>query len=180
MSEFFPRHFIAWRLEQPPAIRRLTLSLPQMALVTGIVMRLWRSYVLTHGSPESWAWVGGTFLAGAGFLFLMCAIHLGNFTLRNWLWRAPAFAVLESGTEIVMSLALTTVNLAEIPPPNRTELTPAKPDPVMATVEPGVPPEGRTLDTVTHEADEQPVEYTARMRKLAPVSVLNAAVLSDV
>ena len=111
MSEFFPRTTIAWRLEQPDAIRRLTLSLPQMALLTGIVMRLWRSYVLTHGSPESWAWVGGTFLAGAGFLFLMCAIHLGNFTLRNWLWRAPAFAVLEAGTEIVMSLALTTVNL---------------------------------------------------------------------
>ena len=41
----------------------------------------------------------------------MCAIHLANFTLRNWIWRAPLFAVLESGTEIVVSLALTTVNL---------------------------------------------------------------------
>lgn len=92
-------------------MRRLSVSLPQMALVTGIVMRLWRSYALTHGSADSWAWVGGTFLVGAGFLCLMCAIHLANFTLRNWLWRAPLFAVLESGTEIIVSLALTTVNL---------------------------------------------------------------------
>lgn len=111
MTEFFPRHSVAWRIEQPHALRRLSVSLPQMALVTGIVMRLWRSYALTHGSADSWAWVGGTFLVGASFLCLMCAIHLANFTLRNWLWRAPLFAVLESGTEIIVSLALTTLNL---------------------------------------------------------------------
>ena len=111
MPEFFPRHSIAWRVEQPRALRRLSLSLPQMALVTGIVMRLWRSYALTHGSSDSWAWVGGTFLVGASFLCLMCAIHLGNFTLRNWVWRAPLFAVLESGTAILASLALTAFNL---------------------------------------------------------------------
>ena len=111
MTEFFPRRSIAWRIEQPHALRRLTVSLPQMALVTGVALRLWRSYALTHGSADSWAWIGGTFLVGAGFLCLMCAIHLGNFTLRNWVWRAPLFAVLESGTEILVSLALTTVNL---------------------------------------------------------------------
>jgi hypothetical protein len=111
VTEFFPRTTVAWRIEQPNALRRLTLSLPQMALVTGIVMRLWRSFVLTHGSAESWVWVGGTFLAGTSFLLLKCAVHLANYTLRNWIWRAPLFAVLESGTEIVMSLALTTVNL---------------------------------------------------------------------
>ena len=98
-------------MEEQRAVRRLTLSLPQMALVTGVALRLWRSYVLTHGSPDSWVWVGGTFLAGASFFFLMCALHLANFTLRNWTWRAPAFAVLEAGSEIVTSLALTTLNL---------------------------------------------------------------------
>src|SRR5882724_11017902 len=107
MSDFFPHHTGTLAVEPPHPLRRLSLSLPQMALVTGIAMRLWRSYVLTHGSPESWAWVGGTFLVGASFLCLMCAIHLANFTIRNWVWRAPLFAVLESGTEILMSLALT-------------------------------------------------------------------------
>lgn len=111
MMDVFPRHSIAWRLEQPHLLRRVTLSLPVMALMTGIVLRLWRSYALTHGSPDSWAWVGGTLLAGIAFLFLMCAVHLANFTLRNWAWRAPLFAILEAGTEIGMSLALTALNL---------------------------------------------------------------------
>ena len=107
MAEFFPRKSIAWRLEEPPALKRVSLSLPEMALISGVALRLWRSYALTHGSPDSWAWIGGTFLAGMTFLFVMVTLHLGNYTLRNWTWRAPAFAVLESGTEIVMSLALT-------------------------------------------------------------------------
>ena len=100
--------------ENDPQIRKEMGVYPDPALqeyVTGIGMRLWRSYVLTHGSADSWAWVGGTFLVGVSFLFLMTAIHLGNFTLRNWTWRAPLFAVLESGTEILVSLALTTLNL---------------------------------------------------------------------
>lgn len=111
MADFFPQHTVAWRIEEQRAVRRLTLSLPQMALVTGVALRLWRSYALTHGSPDSWVWVGGTFLAGASFFFLMCALHLANFTLRNWTWRAPAFAALEAGSETVTSLALTALNL---------------------------------------------------------------------
>jgi hypothetical protein len=111
MTEFFARRAVAWKLEEPPALRRTFLSLPQMALIAGIVMRIWRSFALTHGSPDSWAWVGGTFLAGAAFLCLMVTLHLGNYTLRNWAWRAPLFAILESGTEIVTSLALTAMNL---------------------------------------------------------------------
>lgn len=111
MMDVFPRHSIAWRIEQPHLLRRVTLSLPVMALITGIILRLWRSYALTHGSPDSWAWVGGTLLVGIAFLFLMCAAHLANFTLRNWLWRAPLFAILEAGTEIGMSLALTALSL---------------------------------------------------------------------
>ena len=112
MTDFFPRRTVAITLEEErPAFRRLTHSLPEMALITGVAMRLWHSYVLTHGAPDSWAWVGGTFLAGLVFLCVMCTLHIGNFTLRNWIWRAPAFAVLEAGTEIVMSLALTAFGL---------------------------------------------------------------------
>ena len=111
-SGAFPRQTGTWSAgENPHPVRRLTLSLPQMALVTGIALHLWRSFALTHGAPDSWAWVGGTFLVGAGFLFLMCAIHPANFTLRNWIWRAPLFAILESGAEILVSLALTALNL---------------------------------------------------------------------
>jgi hypothetical protein len=112
VTDFFPRRTVAITLdEERPAIRRLTHSLPEMALITGVALRLWRSYVLTHGAPDSFAWVGGTFLAGMIFLCVMCTLHIGNFTLRNWVWRAPVFAVLEAGTEIVMSLALTALGL---------------------------------------------------------------------
>ena len=110
-AEFFPRKTVAWKLEEPPPLRQLSLSLPYMALLTGVPLRLWRSYALTHGAPDSWAWVGGTFLIGVVFLFLMVTIHLGNYTLRNWTWRAPSFAILEAGVEILMSLALTTFGL---------------------------------------------------------------------
>ena len=111
MTEFFPRRTAAFRFEEPPALRRISLSLPYMALATGVVLRLWHSYVLTHGTPDSWSWVGGTFLAGLGFLYLMATLHLGNYTVRHWLWRAPVFALLESGAETVTSLVLTTVGL---------------------------------------------------------------------
>lgn len=111
MTEYFPRKTVQWKLQEPRSLRRVSLSLPYMALLTGVPMRLWRSFAFTHGSPDSYTWVGGTFLAGMMFLFLMVTLHLGNYTLRNWTWRAPAFAVLESGAEIVMSLALTTVGL---------------------------------------------------------------------
>jgi hypothetical protein len=110
-AEFFPRKTVAWKLEEPAPLRQLSLSLPYMALITGVMLRLWRSYVLTHGAPDSWAWVGGTFLIGMVFLYLMVSIHLGNYTLRHWIWRAPVFALLEAGTEILMSLALTTFGL---------------------------------------------------------------------
>jgi hypothetical protein len=110
-AEFFPPKSIAWKGETPQPLRRVSLSLPYMALLTGVMLRLWRSYALTHGAPDSWAWVGGTYLIGMVFLYLMVTIHLGNYTLRHWTWRAPAFAVLEAGTEILMSLALTALGL---------------------------------------------------------------------
>jgi hypothetical protein len=111
MTEFFPRKTVEFKLQETFALRRASLSTPYMALLTGVLLRLWRSYAFTHGSPDSYLWIGGTFLAGMTFLFLMVTLHLGNYTLRNWMWRAPVFAVLESGTEIVVSLALTTVGL---------------------------------------------------------------------
>ena len=111
MTEFFPRKTVQWKFQEPASLRRVTLSLPYMALLTGVPLRLWRSFAFTHGSPDSYSWIGGTVLAGMAVLFLMVTLHLGNYTLRNWTWRAPAFAVLESGTEIVTSLALTTLGL---------------------------------------------------------------------
>jgi len=115
VPQFFPRKTIAWEVvEDPTAIRRLSHSLPEMALLTGVVLRLYRAYVLSHGSPESWLWVGSTIVIGTVLLLVMLTVHLANFTVRHWWWRAPVFAALEAGTEIMMSLALTTVGLEKI------------------------------------------------------------------
>lgn len=115
MPSLFPRKTIAWEVvEDPTAIRRLSLSLPEMALVTGIMLRLYRAYVLSHGSPESWLWVGSTLVIGAVVLLVMLTVHLSHYTVRHWWWRAPMFAALEAGTEIIFSLALTAVGLEKM------------------------------------------------------------------
>jgi hemolysin-activating ACP:hemolysin acyltransferase len=115
VPSLFPRKTIAWEVvEDPTAIRRLTLSLPEMALVTGILLRLYRAYVLSHGSGESWIWVGSTMAIGAVVLLVMLTVHLSHYPVRHWWWRAPMFAALEAGTEILMSFTLTAVGLEKV------------------------------------------------------------------
>lgn len=95
-------------------LRRLSSSLPEMALLTGVTLRLYRAYVLSHGSPESGLWVGSTLVIGTVLLLVLLTVHLANYTVRHWWWRAPMFGALEAGTEIMMSLALTAVGLEKI------------------------------------------------------------------
>jgi hypothetical protein len=87
--------------------RRVSMSLLVMAVATGAGLRGYRAFVLTFGWSDSWLWIAGTFIGGAVFLFLMATLHLGNYPARAWWWRAPLFAFVEAGTEVVVSLALT-------------------------------------------------------------------------
>jgi hypothetical protein len=105
MSSFFPRHTVEWRLEEPPAFRRLSLSLAEMALIAGIVLRLLRALAFTHGRA-SWVFYGVAFLAGTAILLGMATAHLANWTIRSWFWRAPLFALLEAVGEMGTSLLL--------------------------------------------------------------------------
>lgn len=107
MTNFFPRHTVTWKVEEPPALRRLSLSIVEMAVVTGLLFRVFRALVLTHGPSNSWIYLGGAFAIGVIFLFGMATLHLGNYTPRQWLWRAPAFGVIEGAAEALVSLALT-------------------------------------------------------------------------
>ena len=101
-------------LEEPAFVRRISLSLPLMAVLTGAGLRLYRAAVLQFGWSDRWLGVGGTFIAGLMFLFLMATLHLGNHPVRSWTWRAPLFALLESATEIAVSLGLTLAGLERI------------------------------------------------------------------
>lgn len=115
MADFFPRKTIAWEVvEDPTMLRRLSSSLPAMALLTGVTLRLYRAYVFSHGSEESGLWVGSTLVIGAVLLLVLLTAHLANFTVRHWWWRAPMFAAVEAGVELIMSLVLTTVGLEKI------------------------------------------------------------------
>jgi hypothetical protein len=97
--------------EKPGIWRRIGLSLPAMAILTGASLRSYRALVLTYGWSDSWLWIGGTFIGGAMILFLMATLHLGNYPTRAWWWRAPVFALVEAATEIGVSLALTYLGL---------------------------------------------------------------------
>ena len=102
---YFPKNTDQWRIDKPGALRRFSLSLIEMAVVTGVALRLYRALVITQGSP-SWAWIGGTFVFGLLFLCAMATLHLANYPLYRWMWRAPLFALVEVAAESVTSLAL--------------------------------------------------------------------------
>jgi len=107
MSTFFPRKTVSWQAQETPAFRRIALSLFEMGAITGIALHLFRVLYYTHG-PEN-----------SGFLFFgamvaletvaLCALvtaHLGNYTLRTWAWRAPAFAGVVIAVEAVTAAVL--------------------------------------------------------------------------
>ncbi|MBX7119340.1 MAG: hypothetical protein K1X31_10120 [Gemmatimonadaceae bacterium] len=101
-------------LEEPTFVRRLSMNVLAMAVLTGGSLRVYRALILQFGWSNSWLWIAGTFLGGAAILFLLATLHLGNYPVRAWLWRAPLFAVLEAATEILVSLALTSAGLERI------------------------------------------------------------------
>jgi hypothetical protein len=102
---FFPRQTIEWHIEEPRAFRRLSLSLVEMSVVTGILLHVYRAYVLTHRA-NGWLLAGGSLALGLIFLLFMTTAHLANFPIQRWAWRAPAFALLECTSEMVTSLLL--------------------------------------------------------------------------
>lgn len=106
MTKYFPKHSVQWHFEEPTVLRRFSLSLVETAILTGIVMRLYRALVITSGSTSSWFWAGSTFALG---LLLLCAaatVHLANYPVQHWLWRAPLFALIEVAAESATAAAL--------------------------------------------------------------------------
>lgn len=106
MSTFFPKQTVQWHFEEPTILRRFSLSLWEVAILTGITLRLYRALIITSGSTSSWLIAGGAFALG---LLLLCAaatVHLSNYPVHRWLWRAPAFAAVEAAAESVTSALL--------------------------------------------------------------------------
>jgi hypothetical protein len=106
MPGFFPTTTGAWKLEEPPAFRRLSMSVIEMAAMTGVVMRLYGAVALTNGPTGSWLYIATVVALGIILLLGMATLHLGNYTLKQWLWRAPAFAAIEAAAEALASIGL--------------------------------------------------------------------------
>ena len=106
MPNFFPRHTVEWRLEEPPAMRKLSLSLWEMAVLTGVALRLYRAIVVGSSAQAGWIFVASTLALGVVLLLGMATLHLGNFPVHRWLWRAPLFGLLAAGAELLTSLLL--------------------------------------------------------------------------
>ena len=74
-------------------------------LPAGIVIRVFRAVVLTHGNASS-SYLGASLVLGTLLLLGMATLHLGRFPVREWPWRAPLFAVFETAGEMLVSLVL--------------------------------------------------------------------------
>jgi hypothetical protein len=106
VTPYFPHTTVEFKIEEPPAFRRFTMVIWEMALVTGVLYRVYRALALTTGPTDSWIYLGGTFAFGTLFVLGMATLHLGNFPVRHWLWRAPLFGALEAAAESLTSLGL--------------------------------------------------------------------------
>jgi hypothetical protein len=94
-----------WDLEEPAAFARIARSPVELALITGVVIRLFRAVVLTHGNATT-SYLVAALVLGSLFLLGMATLHLGRFPVREWPWRAPLFAVFETAGEMIVSLVL--------------------------------------------------------------------------
>lgn len=104
MASFFPQVTGSFALDEPP--KRFWLSSVAVGVVTGLVVRLYRALTLTVGPNESMLYVGAAFVVGQLIVLGMATLHLGSFTLKRWISRAPLFALTEAATELLVSLGL--------------------------------------------------------------------------
>ena len=104
VARYFPRDNVAWHLEEPRVFRKLTLSLPAMAVAAGVLVRLIR--VGVGGISTSWWGVFGAIALGMILLLTIATAHLGNYPVKQWLWRAPLFGLAEGAAEAAASALL--------------------------------------------------------------------------
>lgn len=109
MREFIPRVTSDWTLEEPQAVRRFSRSLLETAILTGVALRALRALVLSAGIGDSWVRIVLFAVVAMAILFGVATLHLGNYPVKRWLWRAPAFAGLVVVAELTVSALLISV-----------------------------------------------------------------------
>jgi hypothetical protein len=105
MPAFFPRTSVQWTVEEPHAARWLSIWLVPMALMSGTLVRGVRALMLGHLSASWWGVSLYYGLTGIIFFAALTA-HVANFPVGRWLWRVPAFTLVNCVAESAVSLAL--------------------------------------------------------------------------
>jgi len=95
-----------WDLDEPAAFRKIARSPVELAAITGVLIRLFRALILTHGPVDSMLYLGSSLALGTIFLLTMATLHLGRFPVKEWPWRAALFAIIETAAEMGTSLGL--------------------------------------------------------------------------
>ena len=106
MTPFFPESpFTGTRVDS--LLSRLPRSLIPMALLTGIVVHSYIWFVLARASVN-FGWIALLLAFSGRFVLLLglATVYLGNHPVRQWLWRAPLFALAESAVEAAMVTVL--------------------------------------------------------------------------
>ncbi|HSA54815.1 MAG TPA: hypothetical protein VLE53_03885 [Gemmatimonadaceae bacterium] len=109
MAGFFPTKTSDHKAITPESFRHVSLSLVEMAVLTGVVARLYRALVLSRADGGDFLYLALTFAVFLALLLGLATLHLGNFPIRHWLWRAPTFAVIEAAAESLVSVVLIAV-----------------------------------------------------------------------
>lgn len=78
----------------------------KMGIAAGVLVRLYRALTLSVGPNDSLLYIGAAFVLGQMIVLGMVTLHLGNFTVRRWLYLTPAFAAAEIVAESVAAAAL--------------------------------------------------------------------------
>ncbi|HUF29416.1 MAG TPA: hypothetical protein VMM77_02045 [Gemmatimonadaceae bacterium] len=107
---FFPQDTLEWHALEPGVVRRLSLSLVTVAVVAGVTLRLYRLAMLhVTGFVVVLAAIGGLALLAA-----FVTLHLGNYPLRQWIWRAPVFALVQSVASLATSALFVAAGMERI------------------------------------------------------------------
>ncbi len=106
MPRFFPERTIVWAEHEIAWLRRWTLVPAAIGPVTGVVLRVANSLVMTYGRSGRWTVLIVWYIVAAIVLCSAATVHLGNYPVRMWWWRAPTFALWETLGGAVASAVL--------------------------------------------------------------------------
>lgn len=106
MTRYTPTGAPAVPPSRAVSLRAISRSTLELAGLTGIALRLYRTAILTLESMSSWPVFIGALLVGVVFVCGVLTWHLSNFPIKSWARRVALFVAIEVIAEFGMSSVL--------------------------------------------------------------------------